>query len=140
MKVGMLYPHDREAFRAFGRGLEEVLVVEEKLPFLETALRDALYGTADAPRIVGKHDEDGAPLLSPESDLDADGIAVALATRLRRRVRLDGVDARIATIEARRATTQRTVPTLARTPMFCSGCPHNTSTANPDDTLLGAGI
>jgi indolepyruvate ferredoxin oxidoreductase len=24
--------------------------------------------------------------------------------------------------------------------MFCSGCPHNTSTANPDDTLLGAGI
>src|SRR3954463_75079 len=35
MKVGMLYPHDREAFRAFGAGLEEVLVVEEKLPFLE---------------------------------------------------------------------------------------------------------
>jgi indolepyruvate ferredoxin oxidoreductase len=29
---------------------------------------------------------------------------------------------------------------LARTPFFCSGCPHNTSTANPDDTLLGVGI
>src|SRR4051812_32784737 len=140
MKVGMLYPHDREAFRAFGAGLEEVLVVEEKLPFLETALRDALYGTPDAPRIVGKTDEDGAPLLSPLSDLDADAIAVALAARLSRRVQLDSVDARVALIEARRATTQRTVPTLARTPMFCSGCPHNTSTANPDDTLLGAGI
>ena len=24
--------------------------------------------------------------------------------------------------------------------MFCSGCPHNTSTANPEGTLLGAGI
>ncbi|HEY6758184.1 MAG TPA: indolepyruvate ferredoxin oxidoreductase family protein [Baekduia sp.] len=140
MKVGMLYPHDREAFRAFGRGLEEVLVVEEKLPFLETALRDALYGTAGAPRIVGKSDERGAPLLSPESDLDADAIAVALASRLGQRVQLDSVTARVATIEARRAVTQRTVPTLARTPMFCSGCPHNTSTANPDDTLLGAGI
>src|SRR3954464_15129517 len=140
MKVGMLYPHDREAFRAFGRGLQEILVVEEKLPFLETALRDALYGTADAPRIVGKHDDDGAPLLSPESDLDADDIAVALARRLARRVRLDGVDERVALIEARRAPTHRTVPTLARTPMFCSGCPHNTSTANPDDVLLGAGI
>src|SRR3954454_10032111 len=77
MKVGMLYPHDREGFRAFARGLQEILVVEEKLPFLETALRDALYGTADAPRIVGKHDDDGMPLLSPESDLDADSIAVA---------------------------------------------------------------
>ncbi|WCB92535.1 hypothetical protein DSM104299_01231 [Baekduia alba] len=140
MKVGMLYPHDREAFRAFGRGLEEVLVVEEKLPFLEVALRDALYGTADAPRIVGKTDDAGRPLLAPESDLDADAIAVALAARMGQRVRLDSVDARVALIEARRQTTQRTVPTLARTPMFCSGCPHNTSTANPDDVLLGAGI
>ena len=75
MKVGMLYPHDRESFRAFARGLEEVLVVEEKLPFLETALRDALYGTADAPRIVGKRDEHDAPLVAAESDLDADAIA-----------------------------------------------------------------
>jgi indolepyruvate ferredoxin oxidoreductase len=140
LKVGMLYPHDRESFRAFGRGLEEVLVVEEKLPFLETALRDALYGTADAPPIVGKRDEHDAPLLAAESDLDADAIAVALASRLGGRVRLDSVDARVALIEARRAATARTVPTLARTPMFCSGCPHNTSTANPDDTLLGAGI
>jgi indolepyruvate ferredoxin oxidoreductase len=140
LKVGMLYPHDRESFRAFGRGLEEVLVVEEKLPFLETALRDALYGTADAPRIVGKRDEHDAPLLAAESDLDADAIAVALASRLGARVRLESVDARVALIEARRAATARTVPTLARTPMFCSGCPHNTSTANPDDTMLGAGI
>jgi indolepyruvate ferredoxin oxidoreductase len=140
LKVGMLYPHDRSSLRAFGQRLDEVLVVEEKLPFLETALRDALYGTADAPRIVGKRDEHDAPLLAAESDLDADAIAVALASRLSGRVRLDSVDARVALIEARRAATARTIPTLARTPMFCSGCPHNTSTANPDDTLLGAGI
>jgi indolepyruvate ferredoxin oxidoreductase len=140
MKVGMLYPHDREAFRAFGHGLEEVLVVEEKLPFLETALRDALYGTPDAPRIVGKRDEHDRPLLAPESDLDADAIAVALAARLAPRVHRDSVDARVALIEARRGATERAQPTLARTPMFCSGCPHNTSTANPDDVLLGAGI
>jgi len=140
MKVGMLYPHDREAFRAFGRGLDEVLVVEEKLPFLETALRDALYGTPDAPRIVGKRDEHDAPLLAAGSDLDADAIAVALAARLGARVRLASVDARVALIEARRQAIARTAPTLARTPMFCSGCPHNTSTANADDTLVGAGI
>ena len=142
MKVGMLYPHDREAFRAFGRGLDEILVVEEKLPFLESALRDALYGTPDAPRIVGKRDEHDRPLLSPESDLDADAIALAFGARLRAggRGAPESLDARVALIESRRDTIAKTLPTLARTPMFCSGCPHNTSTANPDDTLLGAGI
>ncbi|HEY4097652.1 MAG TPA: indolepyruvate ferredoxin oxidoreductase family protein [Baekduia sp.] len=140
MKVGMLYPHDRAALRAFAGGLDEILVVEEKLPFLETALRDALYGGADMPRIVGKRDGEDRELLAAAGDLDADAIAVALARRLAPRVRLDSVEARVAQIEARRATTQRAVPTLARTPMFCSGCPHNTSTVNPDDTLLGAGI
>jgi indolepyruvate ferredoxin oxidoreductase len=140
MKVGMLYPHDRGALRSFARGLDEILVVEEKLPFLETALRDALYGGADMPRIVGKRDDEDRALLAAESDLDADAIAIAVARRLAPRARLDSVEARVAQIEARRATTERTVPTLARTPMFCSGCPHNTSTANPDDTLLGAGI
>ena len=133
MKVGMLWPHDRDAFRAFGRGLSEVLVVEEKLPYLETAIKDALYGTADAPPIHG--------MGSPQNELDADGIALAVAHHLAHRVQLDGVRARVETIEARRTATRRgPLPTAARTPYFCSGCPHNTSTANPEGTLLGAGI
>jgi indolepyruvate ferredoxin oxidoreductase len=142
MKVGMLYPHDRDGFRAFARGLEEILVVEEKLPYLEPALRDALYGTADAPRIVGKRDETERELLSPLSDLDADAIATAVARRLEHRgLELDGVAARLATIEARtRKPAAGALPMLARTPFFCSGCPHNTSTGNPDGTLLGVGI
>src|SRR4051812_26864494 len=136
MKVGMLYPHDRSAFREFARGLEEIVVVEEKLPYLETALRDALYGGPDQPRIVGKRDEDGAELLSPLSDLDADAIALAVA----RRLGVDGMESRVEAIEARQASTTRAPLPLARTPYFCSGCPHNISTANPDDTLLGVGI
>src|SRR3954465_1634976 len=76
LKVGMLYPHDRETFRGFARGLREVLVVEEKLPFLETALRDALYGGPDQPRVVGKE------LLSAEGDLDAGAIAPVVAAKL----------------------------------------------------------
>ncbi len=140
MKVGMLYPHDRRAFREFARGLDEILVVEEKLPFLETAVRDALYGTADAPRIVGKCDEEDRRLLPAELDLDADAIALAVADRLGRRVHIDSVRARAEAIEARRNAVRGGPLPIARTPYFCSGCPHNTSTVNPDDTLLGAGI
>ncbi len=140
MKVGMLYPHDRDAFRELGRGLDEILVVEEKLEYLEPAVKDALYGTADAPRIVGKRDPDGRDLVSPLSDLDADAIALAVARRLDTRVHLDSVRARVEQITARQATTAKTLPTATRTPYFCSGCPHNTSTANPEGTLLGVGI
>jgi indolepyruvate ferredoxin oxidoreductase len=143
MKVGMLYPHDREGFRAFGSGLEEILVVEEKLPYLETALRDALYGTANAPRIVGKRDQDRRPLVPAESELDADTIALAVAARLEHKTRIDSVHARAHEIADRRAAMDRGVggvPIMLRTPFFCSGCPHNTSTGNPDGTLLGVGI
>jgi indolepyruvate ferredoxin oxidoreductase len=46
MKVGMLYPHDRESFRAFARGLDEVLVVEEKRGFIEHQIARALYNVS----------------------------------------------------------------------------------------------
>src|SRR4051812_16513649 len=134
MKVGMLYPHDRDTFRELARGLDEVLVIEEKLPFLETALRDALYGGPDQPRVVGKE------LLPAEGDLDADTIALAVASRLEQRVTLDSIRARVEVIEARQSSIKHHPLTLARTPYFCSGCPHNSSTDNPDDTLLGVGI
>ena len=47
---------------------------------------------------------------------------------------------RLEQITARRSALRRAPLPLARTPFFCSGCPHNTSTVNPDDTLLGVGI
>ena len=46
------------------RGLEEILVVEEKRSFLEMFAKDVLYGWPDRPRIVGKHDEEERPLVA----------------------------------------------------------------------------
>jgi indolepyruvate ferredoxin oxidoreductase len=133
MKIGMLYPHDAAGFRELGRGLDEILVVEEKLEYLEPAIKDALYGTPDAPRIVAAR----------RPYLEADDIALAVAERLEaRELVFDSVRARVATITERRRKVggPNALPMLARTPYFCSGCPHNTSTANPEGTLLGVGI
>src|SRR5918999_1464144 len=96
LKLGMVSPLEPEIAHEFARGLDEVLVAEEKGPFIETLLKEALYGIADAPRVLGKRDEQGEPLLPRELDLDADIVARALAARLEARgVRIDSVEARL---------------------------------------------
>src|SRR5215218_381943 len=140
LKLGMISPLEPQVAREFADGLDEVLVAEEKGPFVETLLKDALYGMANAPRILGKRDERGEPLLPRELDLDADLIGRAIAARLSARgIRIDSVEARLrklAEIHGRPAE----LPMAQRTPFFCSGCPHNSSIKAPDGTLVGAGI
>ncbi len=140
LKLGMVSPLEPEIAHEFARGLDEVLVAEEKGPFVETLLKETLYGMAEAPRVLGKRDERGETLLPRELDLDADLIARAVAGRLAARgVRIDSVEARLrklAEIHGRPAE----LPMAQRTPFFCSGCPHNSSVKAPEGTLVGAGI
>src|SRR4051812_2352266 len=89
LKLGMVWPLEPDVVERFTTGLDEVLVVEEKGPFLESQLKEQLYGKPMAPRIVGK------PLLSAVGDLDSDDVARALAARLEAR------GERIASVEAR---------------------------------------
>jgi len=140
LKIGMLWPLDPGIVRTFARGLSEILVVEEKAPLLETSLKDILYGTADAPPVLGKLDENGARLIPGHGAVDADLAAKAIAFRLRRRG-LTGLGDRVAkglSVISRPAPLTLLAP--RRTPFFCSGCPHNRSTAVPDDAPVGAGI
>jgi indolepyruvate ferredoxin oxidoreductase len=138
LKVGMLSPMEPRIVREFGRGLEEILVVEEKRAFLEMFAKDVLYGVPDRPRIVGKVDEEDRPLLSPVGELDADAIARAIARRVGRKARIESVEARIQHLDELK---RRPKPfTLARTAFFCSGCPHNRSTVVPEGSVAAAGI
>ncbi len=138
LKLGMLSPLERGIVREFARGLQELLVVEEKRGFLELLLREALYELPDHPRIVGKRDESGQILVPADGELDADVVARVVARRLDRRVALDSVRARVAVIEAARE--RPTSLTLARPPFFCSGCPHNRSTVVPEGSIAAGGI
>jgi indolepyruvate ferredoxin oxidoreductase len=138
LKIGMLYPMEPGIVREFARGLEEILVIEEKRAFVELFMRDVLYNQTERPRIVGKRDVDGRPLVPASGELDSDTIAPLLAARLEPRMPLSSITARVALLEAMR---ERPAPvTLARQPFFCSGCPHNTSTRTPEGSIAGAGI
>jgi indolepyruvate ferredoxin oxidoreductase len=140
LKIGMLWPLEHEIAREFAQGLDEIVVAEEKGPFIEALLKEALYGMPDAPRILGKRDERGEQLLPRELDLDADLIARAIAARLAARgIRIDSVEARLAKIAEIHGRPAE-LPMAQRTPFFCSGCPHNSSVQAPDGTLVGAGI
>ena len=140
LKIAIVWPLEGETVREWADGLEELLIVEDKLPFLEAAIKELLYGTPEPPRVVGKRDEEGRMLLPAEGELDADLIARAVASRLRLRgIRVESVIARMAKLEEAQRAKLVPLP-VVRTPFFCSGCPHNSSTVAADDALVGAGI
>ncbi|RPH84262.1 MAG: indolepyruvate ferredoxin oxidoreductase family protein, partial [Candidatus Rokuibacteriota bacterium] len=138
LKIGMLFPMEPAIVRHFARGLEEILVVEEKRSFVEMFVRDVLYNDAVHPRVVGKRDEQGRPLVPASGELDADRLAQIVASRLERRLQLESITARVALLEALRE--RPAALTLSRQPYFCSGCPHNRSTIVPDGSMAAAGI
>jgi indolepyruvate ferredoxin oxidoreductase len=138
-KVGLAWPLDAEAARAFAQGLEEVLVVEDRRALLEPQLRDALYHLSERPRVVGKRDERGRPLLSELTELEAGQVLRALAQRLPEPFRTERMAARLSELDTLAANTAAP-PLHDRTPYFCPGCPHSTSTRVPEGSQALAGI
>jgi indolepyruvate ferredoxin oxidoreductase len=78
-------------------------------------------------RVVGKFDETGAPLFPIQGGMDSDVVAERLGPRL---LRLagdhPGILGRLAELRAIRGRQHEAHP--ARTPNYCSGCPHSIST------------
>ena len=135
LKLAMPYPFDTETVRAFADGLEELFVVEEKVTLSELQVRNALYPLPDGrrPRVIGQKDETGRVLLPGFPEVTPDDVARALAARIAPFHTSSAVDDRIAFIDAKaRQARAREVLSVARTPYFCSGCPHNTSTRVPE--------
>ena len=138
LKLGMVYPMEREMLFRFVDGLDEVVVVEEKRDFIETMIREILYDLPHNPDVRGKSNEDGSTLFSRFGELDIDSVTRGLAHRLGTVHRIDS--ARAWLDGPGRGRSRIELPVIARTPYFCSGCPHNSSTKVSEDTLVGAGI
>ena len=159
-KVGMTWPLEAEGARQFATGLEEILVVEEKRQLLEYQLKEELYNWRNdvRPRVVGKFDDTGEWsntrrsghgewLLPGTYELNPTQIARAIAARISKYFAGHPVEQRvrerIAYLESREAVLKVSVKPDAqkdRTPYFCSGCPHNTSTRVPEGSRALAGI
>ena len=134
LRLAMIHPLIPAQIIEFAAGLEEIIVVEEKRGFVESAIKQILYGTASAPHVAGKKMPDGTALFAADGELDADSVAAGLARGL----------SSLPGFEAVGRPTSRSGPVLlplvARTPYFCSGCPHNTSTKVPAGSVVGGGI
>ena len=144
-KVALAWPLEPQGALAFARGVKDILVVEEKRGFVENQLVKLLYNVEASrrPSIVGKTDETGAVLLPSTGELTPTMVARAIVARLRRLGDTSQVDRqfdeRLAQLEAFERPAQP-VSSIQRTPFFCAGCPHNTSTRVPEGSRAMAGI
>ena len=140
-KVGMVWPLEHDGALDFVKRKHEVLVVEEKRGIIESQFKEYFY---DYPgrkprRMVGKADENGAPLVPWVGELSPIELAGIVARRLD--AEFDGL-AMTERADCLRADTSHiiSVSGATRTPYFCSGCPHNTSTKVPEGSQALAGI
>ncbi len=139
-KVGMPWPLEPEGVRAFAKGLEHILVVEHKRALIEPQVRDILYAAPDRPRILGKRDAQGAPLLRDTGALTIPEIAHAIHALLPEEARPAQGEAYFARVAQSLQAARALEADVHRKPHFCSGCPHNTSTRVPEGSRALAGI
>ena len=142
-KVGVTWPLEPEGAKRFAHGLEEVIVVEEKRSNLEDQLVRLLYNlpASERPLVIGKTDESGRIIFPSEGELSPTGVAMVIAGRLMKHGgESPELNQRLARLEAKEKLLNAPPPKVARTPFFCSGCPHNTSTKVPEGSRAMAGI
>ncbi len=145
-KIGMPWPLEPQGVREFAVGLEEIFIVEERREIVENQVKQELFNWRDdvRPRIVGKMDEHDKRFLTFAAELSVASLASSLTERLLR-LNLNPEIAEMLRAKAdwfngREASQMQATAPVTRTPYFCSGCPHNTSTKVPEGSRAFAGI
>jgi indolepyruvate ferredoxin oxidoreductase len=148
LKLGMTYPLVEETVLDFAASAGEIVVIEEKRPFVETQLRAILHEAGSRVPVVGKRDRSGRALAPSVGELDPAAVA-AILTRVLPALTPRRAAARTqTTVLALGGTTPLQPPEKSigvpllppRAPAFCSGCPHNRSTVVPAGALVGGGV
>lgn len=136
--VAVSWPLAAAPLMAFARGAEEILVVEEKSATVEGQLKDAYYNAVQKPRIAGKTDHSGQPLLPAVGEFTPQQVAAVIAAKFGDILPREAHERLRA--QMRSETPGNLLKFPARKPFFCAGCPHNCSTKTPDGSISGGGI
>ena len=139
-KVGMTWPLEPLGIREFARGLEDIIVVEEKRSFVERQMKEYMYNWEHRPSIVGKYDELENWVLPSTNELTPARIARVIASRVQRFFRSEQMDSRLQWIAAKEKELAAPRANFPRVPHYCSGCPHNSSTVVPEGSRALGGI
>ncbi|QWF17346.1 indolepyruvate ferredoxin oxidoreductase family protein [Lysobacter capsici] len=141
-KVGMTWPLEPVGLRAFARGLDDILVVEEKHAFIESQMKESMYNWDGErrPSIVGKYDESGEWILPSTGELTPARIAGVIARRIQRFHDSEHMREVLRWMEEKESELALPRASFPRVPHYCSGCPHNTSTVVPEGSRALGGI
>src|SRR5258708_2774817 len=140
-KIGMVWPLAVRDTLAFIQGKREILVIEEKRGIIESQLKEYFYDFPGSKphRMVGKTDEQGNDLVPWTGELAPRLLAPIVAQRLH--AFFPELDLPARALALKPSDSRRIeVAGATRTPYFCSGCPHNTSTKVPEGSKALAGI
>ena len=139
-KVAMPWPLEDNGVIEFAKGLDLIIVVEEKRAIIEPQIKEILYETSSNPKVIGKTDENGNSLFSSVGALDPNWIASTIGTRILMFQQEEALSVNVKEIELRLDTSSLPEESIQRMPYFCSGCPHNSSTVIPEGSIAMAGI
>ena len=144
-KVGMPWPLEPKQTQQFAEGLESIIVIEEKRSVIEDQLKGQLFDMASAlrPTVFGEFDSKGNILLSNQGELNSALVAQAIGRwlgELDARLLIPSITERLNTIKQKQGDLIKPLNISGRAPMYCSGCPHNTSTQVPEGSIAGGGI
>ncbi len=140
-KVGMTWPLEPIGIRNFARGLQDILVVEEKHAFIESQMKELFYNfDGDRPSIVGKYDESGEWILPSTNELTPATIAAVIARRIQRFHDSEHMRNVLRWMQEKESALALPRAQFPRVPHYCSGCPHNSSTKVPEGSRALAGI
>ncbi|MEO1837570.1 MAG: indolepyruvate ferredoxin oxidoreductase family protein, partial [Candidatus Lambdaproteobacteria bacterium] len=139
-KVAMPWPLEPKGIFEFAKGLDLIIVVEEKRALIEPQIKEFLYDLSNRPKVIGKTDETGEPLFRTAGALDPNHIAATIARRILSFRTDEKLKKRLQEMESRMDSSLLPKELMVRQPYFCSGCPHNTSTVVPEGSIAMAGI
>ena len=138
-KIGLVWPIEPNGLKNWAKGLKTIIIIEEKRKLMEEQIKNILFGTENQPKIFGERDLQGNLLFKNEGVLEPVDISIKIAEILDKQINLKSLQDRIILLKELLSPKSNAVVD-DRTPYFCSGCPHNSSTKVPEGSRAYAGI